>query len=143
MNAARKAEAKVKKISADREQRLAQWARYQKEVREAFLSEHRRHTSNMQQLEADMVKALAAQEEARSKVRNAAIASAPASEASRRDLGMDVHPWDCLVCPPEVEEVPDDYVLQEVLARAFAGLPTCLRPCRQHPPHRPQGLSLP
>ena len=120
VNAARKAETKVKKLCQDKQVRIAQWRQYEQDVKSAFLAERQRHLSTLEQLEVDISKALTAQEDARAKVR--AAAQAQGSE----DVGMEPpspevrDPWADLVAHVDAEPLVDDAAVREVLARAFA-----------------------
>ena len=143
VNAARKAETKVKKLLQDKQVRVAQWRQYEQDVKSAFLAERKRHLGMLEQLEADTSKALAAQEEARAKVRAAAQAQ------DSRDVGMVPSPpemgdpWAELVAHADVEPLVDDVALREVLARAYAATHPNLFRFLQGGVHTPPRRSAP
>ena len=119
VNSARKAEGKVKRILAEKEQ----WIAYDQEMKTAYLTEKKRHSQNMEQLEEDLRLALAQQKEARLRVREAARASEKEGiregEASGVAEMEEEDPCACLVDRSENHQPQDDKALQEVLQRAF------------------------
>ena len=120
VNQARKAEGRVKKLVQDRQQRLAQWNQYERNVRAEFLKERARHQQDVEQIEAELGRAVQAQEAARAKVRAAAQGSETKSSAAipgedEYDPCMDrIAGW-------EEDSPKDDAALQQVLERAMQG----------------------
>ena len=96
INQARKAEGKVKRILSEREQKTAQWTAYDQEMKSAYLTEKKRRIHSMEQLEAESKQALAQQEDARSKVREAGEASDPTEDHSMGSV-VDDKPWEDMV----------------------------------------------
>ena len=123
VNAARKAESRVKKIAQEKQLRAAQWRQYEQEVRTAFLSERRRHFQQLAQLDADMERALTAQTEARAKVRLTAQGSLPADTGVEPEASIDVDPWMDCIAGWEEDHTSGDIALQEGLSRALHGPP--------------------
>ena len=124
VNAARKAEQKVKKLAEQKQQKILQWKKYEKDVRSQFLAERSRHTNDLQQLEIEMDKALAAQEHARARVRTTAQGSDGPKMEEDVPQEMEVDPWqECLVQWEAEEAGVDDSALRAVLERAMLGAP--------------------
>ena len=119
VNMARKAEGKVKRLALDRATKVAQWEAYERQVREAFLAEKRRHTQDLDTLDADIAKAIQSQELAREKVRQAAAGPVSSVAPVTRDEDMGPDPWLDLVSIVPEEAPPDDTMLRAVLARAM------------------------
>ena len=82
VNQARKAEQKV--ILAEQSTKQAQWRQYEADMREAFLKEKQRHQDALANLEAELLRAVQAQDDARSRVR--ALGAGPAE--CRGALGL-------------------------------------------------------
>ena len=118
VNAARKAENRVKKLLSDKALKNAQWERYQKDVRAAFTAEKRRHNQHLEKLEQELLKAVEVQEEARTRVRLAAQGHSGGDEAMDAEE-EETDSWLAQLMEDEAEPPPDDSVLQEVLARAL------------------------
>ena len=121
LNAARKAESRVKKLLADRSQKTTQWESYEKELRSAFLKERKRHQSDLERIEKELRQAVLSQEEARARVRQAAQGSSGSFAVADKEMeAEEPDPWLELTAVHE-ESPPEDEVLQAVLARAMIG----------------------
>ena len=125
VNQARKAESRVKKILSDQALRAAQWDRYEKDVRTAFLSERKRHEANLEKLDAELSAALQAQEEARAKVRSAASGQRPATPAPEAGTPSP-DPWADVLMNWGDEPQMGDAALRSVLERALQQPPSAV-----------------
>ena len=152
VNGARKAEARVKKLRQDRQQRLLQWKTYQREVKAEFLKQHARHQQNLEQIEADLVKALAGQDEARSRVRAAALSAGQDADVVELPPAVEAEdPWVSFLGEEDASMADEDEALRAVLARAMSGggdasaVVPCLlrRPPGRSPAHRMSGSRMP
>ena len=72
LNAARKAESRVKRVATDRQTKRQQWLDWEREVKKKYMSEKKRHQSDLEGLDREMQSALAAQKAARETVRKVA-----------------------------------------------------------------------
>ena len=81
VNQARKAEARVKRIMADKKERQLQWQSWEAELRQTFAREKNRYVTAVAKLDADMQEALKNQDEARAALRDAACGTQPAPMA--------------------------------------------------------------
>ena len=69
VNLARKAEQRVRSLTAARKQKDTLWAKWQEEMKQAYLKETMRHEKAVETLERDLQHALAAREDARQNIR--------------------------------------------------------------------------
>ena len=93
VNAARKAEAKIKKIHGEKRERQAQWQSYEAELRRCYSNEKQRFKNALSRLERDEVEALEEQTAARDNLRKVATGvpdteQSPLMEADTRDFEM-------------------------------------------------------
>ena len=72
VNAARKAEQKVKKVLMEKSERQSQWKSWEAELRRTFTKEKGRYTAALGRLDQEMAEALRQQEQARALLRRAA-----------------------------------------------------------------------
>ena len=76
LNTARKAEGKVTRLREDRAEKVKMWEAWEQQLKQAYLTEGKRHQQNLDTLDRELSMALAAQERAREDVRRAADPSA-------------------------------------------------------------------
>ena len=118
VNQARKSEQKLKKLQGDRARREAQWAQYEKDIKESFLQERQRYQDALVSLDEEIVKATSLQNEARARVRSAAAGDGVQSHAAGSSAP---DPWQEQVTAWELDYQANDASFGETLRRAMQG----------------------
>ena len=121
VNAARKAENRVKKVTAERVERQQQWRTWEADLKKTYAKERQQFSNALAKLEQDLREAVHQQEQARAHVRS--VASGTAGEqmedvATVTDalMGSSPDPW----------EDTQDAVLQRALATSMQPLPSSI-----------------
>ena len=141
LNAARKAEQKVRSLIATRNQKTEMWKAWLDKMRKSYLQELDRHEKDIARLDGELEAALAHQEAARLKLRNVALAEhAPKEETTEPDG------WQQLRAAWEQEKAQSEdsaAVLQRAL-QAVGVDPNLLRMAtRRTPPTSPRPYVAP
>ena len=125
VNLARKAEQRVRSLTAARKQKDTLWAKWQEEMKQAYLKETMRYEKAVETLERDLQHALAAREDARQNIREYVQRGGMPRE---EDAGaMEELDWDSMTSQWKREQKETDApqaVLNRALQPAPAGLPT-------------------
>ena len=143
INQARKAESKVKRLHYEREERQAQWRKWEQDLKRTYSKEKNRFISAMNKNEGEMQEAIRQQEQARNNLRHVASGDEDAQDANKdaafeNDFvklmeGPEDDPWDL--------DLSQDAVLQRALAQSLEDMPAATRtPVRGTgvPPRTPQ-----
>ena len=69
LNHTRRAEQRVRQLAKQKEAKAAQWKVYVAKIKKAYLEESQRHNRDLQRVTDDLTKAIAAQDEARERIR--------------------------------------------------------------------------
>ena len=136
LNGARKAEGKVKKILADRDEKVTLWENWQKEVRAKFLQEKKRHQHNLTTLDQELKEALAQQDAARALVRKVAAEEQADGAQAALPEAMEEDGFEQLIAEDEAdpwEDFANEEVLQRALSEAASRMPSTPPPTRAAP----------
>ena len=125
LNHARKAEARVKKLNADKEKREQQWALWERDMKVAWLREKAQYGRDMEQIDREIVSAMTAQEEARTALRFTFETSAPENTEVPAAMEVEIEDgaaeWFALRHSWEQEAKPDwEGVLERALGHRRA-----------------------
>ena len=125
LNHARKAEARVKKLNADKEKREQQWALWERDMKVAWLREKAQYGRDMEQIDREIVSAMTAQEEARTALRFTFETSAPENTEVPAAMEVEIEDgaaeWFALRHSWEQEAKPDwEGVLERALGHRQA-----------------------
>ena len=123
VNAARKAENRVKKVTAERVERQQQWRTWEADLKKTYAKERQRYSNALAKLEQDLREAVHQQEQARAHVRS--VASGTAGEPMEDVATVTDEEFAALMgSSPDPWEDTQDAVLQRALATSMQPLPS-------------------
>ena len=124
VNAARKAESRVKKVTAERLERQEQWRAWEADLKRTHAKEKQRFGNALVKLEHDLREALHQQEQARANVRN--VASGSVTDQMEEITTVTDEEFAALkgTTSPDPWEDSQDAVLQRALAASLQPLPS-------------------
>ena len=137
LNHTRKIESKVAKIQGDVQEKKQQWVQWERQLKQCYIAEKKRHSSNLESLGKELAETLQLQEAARAEVRR--IAAGQSSAPMEEDAIEGEDQFAALMADEEPSPWGED-VNEEVLMRALQtatqGPPTTPpsgRPCPRTP----------
>ena len=142
VNSARRAEARVKKVLQEKEQRKQQWLQWEAELKKSFAREKGRYTAALTRLDNELKEAVRSQDAARAVVRQ--VASGEVEDSSLNDamamefeqlVGAGTDPWEDWSQDAVLRRALEESVGPTGLTRSLAApdlgnstnLHTCLR----------------
>ncbi|OLP89331.1 hypothetical protein AK812_SmicGene29223 [Symbiodinium microadriaticum] len=129
LNQARKAEQRVRSLTATRTLKQQQWANYQEKMKKSWMAEQQRFNKAMEKVSTDLEAALAAQEAARDQL----VCWTDKSRAAPVAPPQNDSEWESMVGDWQQEQMEAEDA-RSVLQRAWAGRATD----RTIPPQMPQ-----
>ena len=131
LNAARKKETRLAKLTAARERILAQWNEWNRQMREAFIKERTRFMQEDVRLEQEIARATEDQQQARLRVRGAFLGEQPAQRMPTFSMEVDSGEaaWEAARAAWSAEDGTSlTGVFQRCMAAPAPGHPRQLRP---------------
>ena len=134
LNLARKAETKVMKIQGDLQERKRMWAEWERQLKQCYTSEKRRHAASLESLGKDLLEAMQQQDVAREEVRR--VASGHQTQPMELDGCAEDTQFAALMeddAELEAEEDIDEDVLQRALQAANVAAPATPKSVQAQP----------